>query len=100
MKGRKKLILSEDDKQSRRTLQNRVNKRNQRIRDNNKKDIPINLSKEEKDKEEIKNLINYFNTFEFNLHFTGTFEPKKSIHEQLEETLAERKKIIEELENK
>ncbi len=29
-----------------------------------------------------------------------SFEPKKSIHEQLEETLAERKKIIEELENK
>ncbi len=29
-----------------------------------------------------------------------SFEPKKSIHQQLEETLAERKKIIEELENK
>jgi len=29
-----------------------------------------------------------------------SFEPKKSIHEQLEETLAERKKIIEGLENK
>ena len=29
-----------------------------------------------------------------------SFEPKKSIHEQLEETLAERKRIIEGLENK
>jgi hypothetical protein len=29
-----------------------------------------------------------------------SFEPKKSIHEQLEETLAERKRIIEGLETK
>jgi hypothetical protein len=78
MKGRKKLILSEDEKQSRRTLQNRINKRIQRIRDKNKKDIPIHLSKEEKNKEYINNLTTYFNTFEFNIHFTGTFEPKKS----------------------
>ena len=27
-----------------------------------------------------------------------TFEPKKSVHQQIEETLAERRKIIEELE--
>jgi hypothetical protein len=78
MKGRKKLILSEDEKQSRRTLQNRINKRIQRIRDKNKKDIPIHLSKEERNKEEIKNLITFFNDFEFNIHFTGTFEPKKT----------------------
>ncbi len=76
MKGRKKLILSKDEKQIRRTLQNRINKRIQRIRDKNKKDIPIHLSKEQKDEEYIKNLINYFDEYEFNIHFTGTFEPK------------------------
>lgn len=76
MRGRKKLILSQDEKQSRRTLQNRINKRIQRIRDKNKKNIPIHLSKEQKDEEYIKNLINYFNEYEFDIHFTGTFEPK------------------------
>jgi hypothetical protein len=79
MRGRKKLVLSQkeiNDRQSRRTLQNLINKQNQRIRDKNKKDIPIHLSKEQKDEEYIKNLITYFNTFEFNIHFTGTFEPK------------------------
>lgn len=76
MKGRKKLILSEDEKQSRRTLQNRINKRIQRIRDKNKKDLPIHLSKEERNEEYIKNLIKYFDEYEFDIHFTGTFEPK------------------------
>lgn len=79
MRGRKKLKLSEDDKnnrQSRRTLQNRINKKNQRIRIKNKENISPSLSKEKKDKEYINNLITYFNTFEFDIHFTGTFEPK------------------------
>jgi hypothetical protein len=78
MKGRKKLILSEDEKQSRRTLQNRINKRIQRIRDKIKGGIPPSLSKEQWDKEYIKNLIKYFNTYEFDIHFTGTFDPKHS----------------------
>jgi hypothetical protein len=81
MKESKKLILSEDDinkKQSRRTLQNRINKRNQRLRDKIKGDIPTSLSKEQWDKEYIKNLIKYFNTYEFDIHFTGTFDPKHS----------------------
>ena len=81
MRGRKKLILSEDEineRRSRRTLQNQINKKNQRIRDNNKKDISSSLSEEQKDKEYINNLITYFNTFEFNIHFTGTFEPKNT----------------------
>ena len=79
MKGRKKLILSEDDiikRQSRRTLQNRINKRNQRLRDKNKENIPTSLSKEKQDEQYISNLINYFETFEFDIHFTGTFDPK------------------------
>jgi hypothetical protein len=81
MRGRKKLILSEDEineRRSRRTLQNQINKKNQRIRDNNKKDISSSLSEEQKAKEYINNLITYFNTFEFNIHFTGTFEPKNT----------------------
>ncbi len=81
MKGRKKLILSEDDineRQSRRTLQNRINKRNQRMRDKNKEDKPTSLSKEQFDTEYIKNLIKYYNTYEFDIHFTGTFEPKNT----------------------
>jgi hypothetical protein len=81
MRGRKKLILSEEEineRRSRRTLQNQINKKNQRIRDNNKKDISSSLSEEQKDKEYINNLITYFNTFEFNIHFTGTFEPKNT----------------------
>lgn len=79
MRGRKKLNLSEDDKKNRqiiRTLQNRINKRNQRIRIKNKENISPSLSKEEQDIEYISNLINYFNTYEFDIHFTGTFEPK------------------------
>ena len=81
MRGRKKLKLSENDKdkrKSRRTLQNRINKRNQRIRIKNKENISPSLSKKEQDKEYISNLITYFNTFEFDIHFTGTFEPKHS----------------------
>jgi hypothetical protein len=79
MKGRKKLVLSEkeiNDRQSRRTLQNLINKQNQRIRDKNKKDISTSLSKEERYEEYINNLITYFNTFEFNIHLIGTFKPK------------------------
>lgn len=81
MRGRKKLKLSENDKdkrKSRRTLQNRINKRNQRIRIKNKENISPSLSMKEQDKEYISNLITYFNTFEFDIHFTGTFEPKHS----------------------
>lgn len=79
MRGRKKLKLSEDDKnkrQSRRTLQNRINKRNQRIRIKMKENISPTLSKKEQDEKYISNLINYFNTYEFDIHFTGTFDPK------------------------
>ena len=79
MRGRKKLILLKEEidyRQSRRTLQNKINKYNQRIRDKNKKDIPTSLSKEQRDEEYIFNLINYFNTFEFDIHFTGTFQPR------------------------
>ena len=43
MRGRKKLNLSQDEKQSRRTLQNRINKRIQRIRDKNKKNILLHM---------------------------------------------------------
>lgn len=81
MRGRKKLKLLEKDKenrQDRRTLQNRINKRNQRIRIKNKENISPSLSKKEQDREYISNLINYFNTYEFDIHFTGTFEPKHS----------------------
>jgi hypothetical protein len=78
MRGRKKLILSQEEignRQIIRTLQNKINKYNQRIRDKNKKDIPTYLSNEQKDEEHIFNLINYFNTYEFDIHFTGTFQP-------------------------
>lgn len=78
MRGRKKLNLSENDKdnrKSRRTLQNRINKRNQRIRIKNKENISPSLSKREQEIEYITNLINYFNTYEFDIHFTGTYEP-------------------------
>ena len=81
MRGRKKLILSVYDlsnKQSRRTLQNRINKYNQRIRDINKKNIPTSLTREEREKEYIENLITFFNTYEFDIHFTGTFNPKNT----------------------
>ncbi len=81
MRGRKKLILSEDDlnnKQRRRTLQNKINKSNQRMRDVNKKDIPTSFTKEQRDKVYIENLIPFFNTFEFDIHFTGTFNPKNT----------------------
>jgi hypothetical protein len=81
MRGRKRLILSEDDinkKQSRRTLQNKINKSNQRIRDKNKRNILTSLTKEEREKEYIENLITFFNTYEFDIHFTGTFNPKNT----------------------
>jgi hypothetical protein len=81
MRGRRKLVLTEEEilgRRKRRTLQNLINKQNQRIRDKNKKDIPTSLSKEERDEKYINNLITYFNTFEFDIHFTGTFEPKHS----------------------
>jgi hypothetical protein len=81
MRGRKKLKLSENEKdkrKSRRTLQNRINKRNQRIRIKMKENISPTLSKKEQDEKYINNLINYFNTFEFDIHFSGTFDPKHS----------------------
>ena len=81
MRGRKKLIVSKDEKnkkQNRRTLQNRINKSNQRIRDKNKKNIPNSLTREQREKEYIENLITFFNTYEFDIHFTGTFNPKNS----------------------
>ena len=81
MRGRKRLTLSEDEinkKQNRRTLQNRINKSNQRIRDKNKKNIPNSLTREQREKEYIENLIIFFNTYEFDIHFTGTFNPKNT----------------------
>jgi len=79
MKGRKPKCLSTQEKeqrQERRRTQNRINKRNQRLRDKIKGNIPTSLPKEHKDEEYIKNLINYFDEYEFDIHFTGTFEPK------------------------
>ncbi len=79
MRGRKPKCLStqeKEQKQERRRTQNRINKRNQRLRDKIKGNIPTSLSKEQKDEEYINNLITYFNTYEFDIHFTGTFEPK------------------------
>jgi len=79
MRGRKpKCLLTQEkeQKQERRRTQNRINKRNQRLRDKIKGNIPTSLSKEQKDEEYIKNLINYFDEYEFDIHFTGTFEPK------------------------
>ena len=79
MRGRKPKCLSTTEKeqqQERRRTQNRINKRNQRLRDKIKGGIPPSLSKEQWDKEYIKNLIKYFNTYEFDIHFTGTFESK------------------------
>ena len=79
MKGRKPKCLStqeKEQKQERRRTQNRINKRNQRLRDKIKGNIPTSLSKEQKDEEYIKDLINYFDEYEFDIHFTGTFEPK------------------------
>jgi hypothetical protein len=81
MRGRKKLILSENqfkEKQIRRTLQNKINKYNQRIRDKNKRNISNSLTKEEREKEYIENLITFFDTYEFDIHFTGTFNPKNT----------------------
>ena len=78
MRGRKKLKLSKNDRDNRkirRTLQNRINKRNQRIRIKNKENISPSLTKREQEIEYITNLINYFNTYEFDIHFTGTYEP-------------------------
>jgi hypothetical protein len=79
MRGRKPKYLStqeKEQKQERRRTQNRINKRNQRLRDKIKGNIPTSLSKEQKDEEYIKNLIHYFDEYEFDIHFTGTFEPK------------------------
>jgi hypothetical protein len=79
MRGIKPKCLSiqeKEQRQERRRTQNRINKRNQRLRDKIKGNIPTSLSKELKDKEYINNLITYFNTYEFDIHFTGTFEPK------------------------
>ena len=79
MRGRKPKCLSTQEKeqrQERRRTQNRINKRNQRLRDKIKGNIPTSLSKEQKNEEYIKNLINYFDEYEFDIHFTGTFEPK------------------------
>ena len=81
MRGRKKLIVSKDEKnkkQNRRTLQNRINKSNQRVRDKNKRNISNSLTREQSEKEYIENLITFFNTYEFDIHFTGTFNPKNS----------------------
>ena len=81
MRGRKRLILSEDDiikKQIRRTIQNKINKSNQRIRDKNKRNILTSLTMEQREKEYIENLITFFNTYEFDIHFTGTFNPKNT----------------------
>jgi len=81
MRGRKRLILSENqfkEKQIRRTLQNKINKYNQRIRDKNRRNISNSLTKEEREKEYIENLITFFNTYEFDIHFTGTFNPKNT----------------------
>jgi hypothetical protein len=79
MRGRKPKCLTtqeKEQKQERRRTQNRINKRNQRLRDKIKGNVPSSLSKEQKDEEYIKNLINYFDEYEFDIHFTGTFEPK------------------------
>lgn len=78
MRGRKKLYLTENEKvirRNKRTLQNKINKRNQRIRIKNKENISPSLSKKEWEIQYITNLINFFNTFGFDIHFTGTFEP-------------------------
>jgi hypothetical protein len=78
MRGRKKLKLTEKEKEikrSKRTLQNRINKRNQRIRIKNKENISPSLTKKEWEIEYITNLITYFNNFEFDIHFTGTYKP-------------------------
>jgi len=81
LKIRKPKYLSTTEKEQRqekRRTQNRINKRNQRLRDKIKGEIPTSLSQEQKDKEYINNLITYFNTYEFDIHLTGTFEPKTS----------------------
>ena len=78
MRGRKKLNLSLIEisrRKIKRTLQNRINKRNQRIRIKMKENISPSLTKREQDEEYVNNLIKYFNTYEFDLHFTGTFQP-------------------------
>jgi hypothetical protein len=81
MRGRKPKRLTEQEKeyqQKKRRIQNRINKRNQRLRDNIRRNIPITLSKELQQEEYIKNLITYFNTYNFDIHFTGTFEPQNT----------------------
>lgn len=78
MRGRKRLNLDEEDRKHRRTLQNRINKRNERLRKRMKEGINPSLSKIEKDKLYISNLIKYFNSYEFNIHFTGTYHPRTS----------------------
>lgn len=81
MRGRKPKRLTEQEKeyqQKKRRIQNRINKRNQRLRDTIRRNIPITLSKELRQEEYIKNLITYFNTYNFDIHFTGTFEPQNT----------------------
>jgi hypothetical protein len=81
MRGRKPKILTNEEKeyqQIKRRLQNRLNKRNQRLRDNIRRNIPTTISKELQQEIYIKNLITYFNSYNFDIHFTGTFEPQNT----------------------
>ena len=78
MKGRKPLNLTLEEKKYRRTYQNRVNKRNQRLRKKIWEKISPSLSKKEQEEKYISELINYFNTYEFDIHFTGTYNPQKT----------------------
>ena len=81
MRGRKPKILTNQEKeyqQIKRRLQNRLNKRNQRLRDNIRRNIPTTIYKELQQEIYIKSLITYFNTYNFDIHFTGTFEPQNT----------------------
>lgn len=78
VRGRKPLNLNEEERKQRRTIQNRINKRNERLRKKIMEGVSPLLSKPEKDKLYFENLINYFEPIEFNIHFTGTFNPKSA----------------------
>jgi hypothetical protein len=73
MKGRKKRILTSEElilKNQKRTIQNKINKRNQRLRDKLKNKLLLN-----NENDYTSNLIDYFNGYEFDFHITGTFNP-------------------------
>lgn len=81
MGGRKNHNLTTQEieiRKDKRTIQNRINKRNQRIRIKMRENISQSLSKKEQEEEYTSNLINHFNNYIFDIHFTGTFNPKHS----------------------